>query len=537
MTAGGTADRPPVGLPVVVVGAGPTGLTAALLLAVAGMPVVLLERHRGAYPQPRAVHLDDEVHRVLQRAGVAEAFAAFTRPAAGLRLLDGRHRTIAQFDRGTSAGPHGFAQATLFDQPDLEQVLREQLRAHPQVRLREQVEVLDVEGAPTYAAPVLVLEDLRTGERERLPAAAVLGCDGARSRLRTVVGAGFEDLGFEERWLVVDARCREPLAAWGGVHQVCDARRAATFMQVGPDRYRWEFQLRADESAAQLAAPARLAELVRPWAGDRELEVLRSGDYTFRARLADRWQRGRLFLLGDAAHLTPPFVGQGLGAGQRDAANLSWKLAAVLSGRAPERLLATYELERRPHARAMIRLAVTAGWAMTGGQGPAALVRRCALGALFRVPGLPQVLIDRGSPPLVRGPLVRRPRTARRSLVGRLAPQPRVVRGGRAVLLDELLGPGFAVVTVVAPDADLERLADRLDARVVRLDSLPGAGPLRDWLARGRASTAVLRPDRTVLLTARSPTAPGAELQRAAAVLRLVAATQPAAEPAVTTRG
>ena len=375
----------------------------------------------------------------------------------------------------------------------------------------------------------VLLRDLRTGATERLRAAAVLGCDGAGSRVRDVVGARWQDLGFTERWLVVDVRCAAPLDGWGGVQQVCDGRRAATFLRVGADRYRWEFQLGDGEAAEQLAAPAALAELVRPWlrgSPDAELTVLRSSGYTFRARLADRWRRGRVLLLGDAAHLTPPFVGQGLGAGLRDAANLSWKLAAVLDGRAPERLLDTYELERRPHVRSQVRLAVVAGWAMTGGQGPAALARRAALRAVARVPGGP-ALLDRGSPPLVRGPLVARRRRDLRALVGALPPQPRVEVAGRQVLLDDLLGPGFSVVTVAAPDPALTRLAGRLHAPVVRLDALPGSGPLVRWLTSRGARTAVLRPDRAVLLAARSPTAPGRELSRAETVLRLVGAGCP----------
>ncbi|CAA9309995.1 MAG: 3-(3-hydroxy-phenyl)propionate hydroxylase, partial [uncultured Frankineae bacterium] len=320
--------------PVVVVGAGPTGVMAALALAVAGVDALLLERHDDVYALPRAVHLDDEVCRLLQGVGVGPAFEAIRRPARGLRLLDAEHRTLAEFPRSPEPGRHGHPQANLFDQPDLERLLRAQLAATPGVRLRTSVEVVAVwSGSP----PVVELRHRGTGRVERLEAAAVLGCDGADSLVRRSVGARWEDLRFTERWLVVDVRCASPLGAWDGVHQVCDPARAATFLRVGQDRYRWEFALRDGESAQDLARPDRLAALVRPWTGgvpsDR-LEVLRSSEYVFRARLADRWQSGRVFLLGDAAHQTPPFVGQGLGAGLRDAANLSWKLAAVLSGRA-----------------------------------------------------------------------------------------------------------------------------------------------------------------------------------------------------------
>src|SRR5262249_15501203 len=146
--------------------------------------------------------------------------------------------------------------------------------------------------------------------------------------------------------------------------QVCDHDRAATFMMVTPGRYRWEFRLRAGERPDDLDQ-ARVVELIRPWLGavdpDR-LTILRRTWYTFRGAIAARWQDGRVFLLGDAAHLTPPFIGQGLCAGIRDAANLTWKLALVLDGRADDRLLTTYQMERRPYARRVIRMAMLVGW-------------------------------------------------------------------------------------------------------------------------------------------------------------------------------
>ena len=324
--------------PVIVAGAGPVGCTAALLLADSGIPVTLLERHARPHPLPRAVHLDDEAARILGRIGVSEGFLARSRPGSGLRLLDARHRVMAEFSRDHEAGVHGFPQANMFHQPDLEELLLARVEAHPLIDLRRGAEVCGLDGTagPLTAAPVRV-HALVTEKPQTFTGTAVLGCDGANSAVRELAGIPMEDLGFTERWLVIDIRAAGGLDTWDGVEQVCDPARAATFMQVTGDRYRWEFQLRDGEDEACLTTPAALGELLRPWTGRGDLaglEITRSASYTFRARLAARFQAGRVFLLGDAAHLTPPFIGQGLAAGLRDADNLAWKLACVLTGRA-----------------------------------------------------------------------------------------------------------------------------------------------------------------------------------------------------------
>ena len=264
--------------PVIVVGAGPAGCTAALLLADFGIPVTLLERWPQPHPLPRAVHLDDEVARILDRIGVSEGFLARSRPGSGLRLLDAGHRVMAEFRREHQAGEHGFPQANMFHQPDLEELMLARVEAHPLIDFRRGAEVIGLDDddapGPLTAAPVRVHARV-AGDPQTFTGRVVLGCDGANSTIRELAGITMEDLGFTERWLVVDIRVEDGLDTWDGVEQICDPARAATFMQVTGDRYRWEFRLRDGEDEAGLITPAALGQLLRPWTGRGDLAGLR----------------------------------------------------------------------------------------------------------------------------------------------------------------------------------------------------------------------------------------------------------------------
>jgi 3-(3-hydroxy-phenyl)propionate hydroxylase len=493
-------------VPVLIVGAGPTGAAAAIMLAQRGIECLVLDRWPEVYPLPRAVHFDDEVFRILAGLGIAEKVRAISRPVPGMQLVDPRLRVLAEFTRDRSGRVHGYPQANMFDQPDLEGVLRNRLAELPQAQLRGDVEVVAVEQVPGGPAPVRVrYRDLTSGEESAVWADAVLGCDGANSLTRSCIGAELEDLGFEQRWLIVDVESPELLHAYDGVQQVCDHDRAATFMMVTPGRYRWEFRLRPGEQPDDLDE-AQVVELIRPWLGAADpdkITFLRRTWYTFRGAVADRWHDRRVFLLGDAAHLTPPFIGQGMCAGIRDAANLTWKLALVLSGRADDRLLSTYEAERRPHAGRMIRLAILIGSIMTGGSARTARLRRAALRTASRLPGVEQKVIDTAWPALPAGTLIaRRDRAA-----GQLCPQPRVRTHHGDVLLDQALGDGFAIVTrggdgVAAYDPVTRDYFEALGTSLVHLDAADIDGPLNALLGRTGPVALLLRPDRVIAASA-----------------------------------
>jgi 3-(3-hydroxy-phenyl)propionate hydroxylase len=484
-------------VPVVIVGAGPTGLAVAALLAQYGVECLVLDRRESPYSRPRAVHLDDEVYRILGRLGLSEQFAAISWPCRGLRLLDRDMHVLAEFARDATDGKHGYPQANMFDQPDLEAILRASLARHDTVTLRGSSEVTAL---TQHEDGVRVdVTDPASGQPGAVLAQYVLGCDGAGSLVRACIGATMKDLNFAQRWLVVDVATNADIGQWEGVHQVCDPGRPGTFMRIGKTRYRWEFRLEPGEAADDYAGLARLHPLIAPWTPGipaAELEIIRVAEYTFRAQLAGCWRDRRVFLLGDAAHLTPPFTGQGMGAGLRDAMNLAWKLAGVLDGSWPDRLLDSYQLEREPHARALIRLAKLIGAAMTRGGEAGNLLRRVAAPRLRLVPGLREHVLDSQTPALNRSDLVLR-HPFRRSLAGSLCPNLVLPEGRR---FDDVAAGRFAVVTLALPAAEQRDYVRHCGA--VLLAAAPGTG-LHRWLRQGRAHAAIVRPDGAILQSGR----------------------------------
>jgi 3-(3-hydroxy-phenyl)propionate hydroxylase len=484
-------------VPVLVIGAGPTGVTAATLLASYGVEALVLDRWSGVYPQPRAVHMDDEVCRIVAYLGIAEQFAKISRPGLGLRLLDDALTPLAEFKRDDACGRNGFPQANMFDQPDFEQLLRDNLADYPRVRLRGETEVIEIDTG-ARPGPRVTYVDRADGTEHVVQCDFLLGCDGANSITRDRIGVAMRDLKFDQRWLVMDVSTEHDLKQWDGVHQICNPRRAGTFMRIGARRYRWEFRLLDGESAADFTSLTAVRPLIQPWVGgvpDEDLDLVRVTDYTFRAQVAERWRHGSTFLLGDAAHLTPPFIGQGMGAGLRDAMNLAWKLAGVLHGDLPEAVLDSYETERKPHARQMIQLARGIGLAMTGGGDVGNLIRRVVVPRLHYVPGLRRRVVDSVTPPLRRSVLIQKDRTPRRQLAGTLILNPVQPDGRR---LDAWLGHGFAIVTAGPVAQSDAMLAAGRGAVVVTAEA---GSELARWLHRGRAAAAVIRPDRTVMAT------------------------------------
>src|SRR3954451_13133019 len=345
---------------VVIVGRGPVGATLANLLGLCGVRTLVLEREAQTYHLPRAVHFDDECMRVFQTIGLAETILPYVILSPGMLFLDADGRLLLDWSRPQTLTPMGWNLSYRFHQPELEDVLIAGLARWPHVALRSRCDVFALDQDETGVR--VRYEDLSTGKLREVRAGYVIGCDGARSLVRRFIGSSMDDLGFHERWLVIDVllkRDRDDLGDYSIQH--CDPRRPATYVRGTGTRRRWEITVLPHEESQEVAQPAKVWELLSRWITPEDAELERAAVYTFHSVIAQQWRSGRLLLAGDSAHQTPPFLGQGMCAGIRDAANLAWKLAAVLHGRAESSLLDTYQSERQPHVREFIEQAVRLG--------------------------------------------------------------------------------------------------------------------------------------------------------------------------------
>jgi 3-(3-hydroxy-phenyl)propionate hydroxylase len=457
-----------------VVGFGPVGATLTGLAARHGLSVVAVDREVDLYPLPRAAHCDHEILRIMQALGCADEIVATMQVNEGMDFLTANREVMLRF-RSPGLAPTGWPASVLFHQPGFEGALRRVVLAGgADVRLGTGVAAIE----PGGDAITATLDD-----GSPIRARYAVGCDGARSMVRRAIGATVHDLAFEEPWLVVDLVLHEPIAALPDrALQVCDPARPHTLVPMPWPRFRFEFMLLPGDDPDAIQHPARVRELLAAWIDPALVDVERAAVYTFHGLIAERWRAGRIFLAGDAAHQMPPFLGQGMCSGMRDAANLVWKLAAVLQGAAPDALLDTYQREREPHVRAIVELAVGYGRIICTTDPEVAAARDAQmLSAAQPEAGAPQ-----GTPALSAGPAIGRGG-------GALSAQPRV--DGRR--LDDVVGPRFALVTRAAlpiDDPDREWWAPR--AAILDAETAPDLQDLLDG-----AEAMVIRPDRYVFAT------------------------------------
>jgi 3-(3-hydroxy-phenyl)propionate hydroxylase len=349
-----------VNVDVAIVGNGPVGATLANLLGVAGLSVAIIERHTGPYTLPRATHIDGEAMRVLQVVGLAEEVAAKLGVHPRMQFINAQGRLLLDWARPTQPGPTGWRDSNRFHQPDLELILRRGLSRFPGHVVLSGCELNNIsEEDNQIVASYTRVADGTSGE---VHARYIVGCDGANSRVRELLGSSVEVLAEPAQWLVVDVLLNEPVSTLSpGTVQICDPARPITSIECVGGRHRWEIKLMPGDDAATFAEPENVWPRLKPWLTPQQAHIERAVVYTFRAAIAERWRRGRVLLAGDAAHQTPPFLGQGLCAGVRDAANLAWKLHWVLKGLAPQSLLDSYQQEQSAHVRAFIQEAVRIG--------------------------------------------------------------------------------------------------------------------------------------------------------------------------------
>jgi 3-(3-hydroxy-phenyl)propionate hydroxylase len=533
---------------VLVAGAGPTGLAAANLLGGLGIDTLIVERDDAVAGEPRAVSVDDEAMRMLQWLGMADTAAPAVRPGIGTRYYGARGQLLG----GVSTPPippYGHPPKNPVDHGEFGRFLLHGLadRSSVTVRMGTELAAIDVSGHEVTAT-------IRSGAgEEEVSARFVLACDGGRSTTRRLLGIEMEGRSFEERWLVIDV-VRDPHSERYAMHHG-DPRRPHVIVPGGDGRCRYEFLLGPQEKAA--AVDFRMAkELLAPYRADLAPEdIVRQREYVFHALLAKQWRRGPVFLLGDAAHMMPPFAGQGLNTGLRDATNLAWKLAGVIRGELGGQVLDSYEQERRPHAGAMIAMSLQRGQAIMTTNTARAYARDTVVALARRIGPLRRRLDDMPlkPPPRFASGLVVKLGDSDDRITGRMLPQPRVLgASGRQSLLDEVLGPWFALMAIEPADGVLESLRSpvwaQLGIRVVRValdpvfpPTAPDGQPvaiadadslLERFLGDHRGCAVVVRPDRFVLGAFR----PDQEAEFAAALAAAAATPDSAASAPVAAR-
>jgi 3-(3-hydroxy-phenyl)propionate hydroxylase len=449
-----------------IIGCGPVGALAANLLGKAGLKTLVVEREPDPFPLPRAVHLDHEMMRLFQSAGVIDRVLGDMRDTDGHLHVGADYGVIRYMGTVGRPRPFGWSADYFFYQPELEDHLREALGAYPNVDLRLGTEF---EGLRQNGDKV-TLSLVAGGQAYEVEARYVIGCDGSRSAVRKQLGIRLDDLNFEEPWLVVDAEVDgevqfpDVTGVPAGANlqklsvMMCDPRRPATVVPGRGNHRRWEFMLLPGEDDQEMMRPEKVAELVGPYLGGVPHRIVRAATYRFHGLIAETWQDGRVFLAGDAAHQTPPFFGQGMCHGLRDVANLAWKLELLLAGKAGEELLATYQLERDPHVRAVISAAVEAGRYICMLDVDEAAARDAAMRerAKGRNPATAAELI----PAIASGVVADGTPGAGERFI-----QPRIKTDGGDGLLDEVTGGGWRLFVLGDPIDDDEVKA--FDARLI----------------------------------------------------------------------
>lgn len=524
-------------VPVLIVGGGPVGITLANLLGAYGVQTLVIERSLEVHDFPRAVGLDDEAMRTFQAAGVADGMLRDMIQNVPMRMYSARHQCFAEILPQTQE--FGWFRRNLFSQPLGERTLRDGLKRFAHVQLMLGAELV---GLSQDAAGVDATVRLQDGTTQLVRCDYLVGADGGRSMVREgILKLPFEGKTHARKWVVIECD-NDPLdAPYTALH--CDPQRPYVCLRLPYGLRRWEFMLFPGEDSEQMLQPQKVLELLgRHVAQPERLNVIRARVYTHNSRVARDFVTGRVALAGDAAHITPPWIGQGLNAGLRDAFNLAWKLAGIVDGRLRPDVLLSYQTERHAHAQAMIELADLFGAVLSVTSPWQAWLRDRALLALRRLPALRDYVLQMRFKPMPRfseGMVLNNTDPLQAQAVGRMFIQPKVeAAGGEVTRLDEELGPGFAlltwqddlagrdaasvmpcltrlgaraVVAVRARSVQAMKLKDKIGTDVRLVQDHENA--LHFWFQRTGADWVLLRPDRYVAALGHAKDL-GAQLER-----------------------
>ncbi|MDZ7918390.1 MAG: bifunctional 3-(3-hydroxy-phenyl)propionate/3-hydroxycinnamic acid hydroxylase [Rhodococcus sp. (in: high G+C Gram-positive bacteria)] len=490
---------------VAVVGYGPSGLVLASLLGRAGHNVVVLERWPELYGLPRLTHIDGETARIIQAAGDIEFALRDASPKDIYQWCNGSGDVLLEVD--WSGRSSGFAAHYSMYQPDIELAIHQRIGSFPNVQVNQGFAVVALEQEADHVALHVRpwsrdRDEQWSGGTDRVVTARyVVGADGANSFVRTALGIETSDLGVNDRWLNIDTECLRPLGPdFDVARQFCDPARPNMFMPIGVSRQRFEVAVLPGDDAEFMETEQYAWQWLRERhnLGPDDVKILRQINYTFSARNVETWRSGRVLLAGDAAHTMPPYMGQGACSGMRDGITLAWKLDLVLSGRASDDLLDTYELERRPHTEAIQQCAVALG-EIANLKDPAAAAARDAMLLRGEAPPLPPF------PTLTAGVVATNADHSHARLAGTLSPQGVVTVDERVGRFDDLFGWGFSIIASGDARAvlDNDQLAFLDDLGVIVATTEPGRpgsftdpdGIYTDFLRDHGIDVCITRPD------------------------------------------
>ena len=345
---------------VTIVGLGPAGGTLANLLAMHGFSILILDREKSFYPLPRAVHFDDEIMRVFQTIGITKDFLKHTIINKGTKFVNSKDKVILDWPRPKKITDNGWYPSYRFHQPDLEKKLRKKLKNYKKVSIEQNSEVKKIINSKNQVD--IIYANISSHKEYIVRSKYLVGCDGANSITRKQMKTTMDNLGFTQKWAVVDLILKKKKNNLPDrTIQYSNPKQPATYCRNVGKRRRWEFAIKKNHSDKKVLSERYIWNFLKPWLKKSEAIIERKTIYTFESAIARKWRKGRVFIAGDAAHLMPPFMGQGMCAGIRDASNLAWKIANCLRNKFNETLLNTYQSERSLNVKEYIETTMRMG--------------------------------------------------------------------------------------------------------------------------------------------------------------------------------